>query len=203
MTPALSLLLLVCGIRLQGSAAPNKPAAAAAAAAASSRLKAGAGSSLLAEKMADMARKAPPSKPRSPDGMVERKAAWGKTGIIALRDLQLTAVEPGWLEGEQGPSTPRHIWGSMLHGHFRQTTMALHTYTYTACVGFGCSVPHLCTQKLGDLGVLEQRGFGRRVTTWFVTLSGLGQQCCLQLIKRRGNSRSTASCWHTNWRLKL
>lgn len=40
------------------------------------------------------------AKMRSPDGMAERRAAWCKTGIIALRDLQLTAVDPGWLEGE-------------------------------------------------------------------------------------------------------
>ncbi len=89
--------VLKCISVVQGAAAPHK--ASTAAAVASTKPKAGAGSSLLAEKMAEMAKKAPPSKPRSPDGMAERKAAWGKTGIIALRDLQLTAVEAGWLEG--------------------------------------------------------------------------------------------------------
>jgi hypothetical protein len=49
--------------------------------------------------MAEMAKKQPAAKPRSPDGMAERHAAWAKTGIIALRDLQLTALEPSWLEG--------------------------------------------------------------------------------------------------------
>lgn len=62
----------------------------------------GAGSSLLAQKMADMAAKSAPAKPRSPDGMAARQAAWGKTGIIALRDLQLTALDPAWLEGGGG-----------------------------------------------------------------------------------------------------
>jgi hypothetical protein len=48
--------------------------------------------------MAEMA-KAQPVTQRAPDGMVERRAAWGKTGIIALRDLQLTALDSSWLEG--------------------------------------------------------------------------------------------------------
>jgi hypothetical protein len=72
--------------------------------------------------------------------MVERKAAWGKTGIIALRDLQLTAVETGWLEGEQG---------------------------CTASGGLGCSGPNLHIQKQGESGVLQQRGFGRRDASIF------------------------------------
>jgi hypothetical protein len=80
----------------QGAAPPAKAAAAKAPAAGAAT---SAGSSLLAQKMADMARKQPAAKPRSPDGMTERRAAWAKTGIIALRDLQLTALEPSWLEG--------------------------------------------------------------------------------------------------------
>lgn len=80
----------------QGAAPPAKAAAAKAPAAGTVT---SAGSSLLAQKMADMAKRQPVAKPRSPDGMTERRAAWAKTGIIALRDLQLTALETSWLEG--------------------------------------------------------------------------------------------------------
>lgn len=83
---------------MQGATLPTKSTAAAA-----NKPKTGSststGSSLLAQKMADMA-KSQPVKLRPPVGIAERKAAWGKTGIIALRDLQLSTLESSWLEGE-------------------------------------------------------------------------------------------------------
>lgn len=63
------------------------------------------GSSLLAEKMAIMAaaRTAAGAGTASASAaglnIPDRRAAWSKTGVIALRDMQLAAVQPEWLEG--------------------------------------------------------------------------------------------------------
>lgn len=64
------------------------------------------GSSLLAAKMADMAAAKAAQQASSSSsgggglpGLAERRASWIKTGIIALRDLGLTAIEPSWLQG--------------------------------------------------------------------------------------------------------
>lgn len=92
---SLSSCKLVSGSKLmllaaQGATPPSKPAAA----------KKTPASGLLAQKMADMAKAQPQQQQqRSPDGMTERRAAWAKTGIVALRDMQLTALDSSWLEG--------------------------------------------------------------------------------------------------------
>jgi hypothetical protein len=31
--------------------------------------------------------------------MQERRAAWSQTGVVALRDMQLSEIQPQWLEG--------------------------------------------------------------------------------------------------------
>jgi hypothetical protein len=65
----------------------------------------GPGSSLLAEKMANMAaaRAAGVASFAAGSGpglnMQERRAAWSKTGVVALRDMQLSEIQPQWLEG--------------------------------------------------------------------------------------------------------
>lgn len=87
----------------QGATQPARVTSTAAAAkkpkvSSNSSNSANSGSSLLAHKMADMAR-SQHSTPGTPSGLAERRAAWSKTGIIALRDLQLTALEASWLEG--------------------------------------------------------------------------------------------------------
>jgi hypothetical protein len=97
---SLSSCKLASGAKLmllaaQGAVPPSRPAAAATAA--TKKTPATSSSSLLAQKMADMAKAQPKQQQRSPDGMAERRAAWAKTGIVALRDQQLTALESSWL----------------------------------------------------------------------------------------------------------
>lgn len=100
----LSSCKLVSGAKLMllaahGAAPPSKPAAAAKKTPASTTTTTSS-SGLLAQKMADMAKAHPKQQQqRSPDGMTERRAAWAKTGIVALRDMQLTALDSSWLEG--------------------------------------------------------------------------------------------------------
>lgn len=114
---SLSSCKLVSGSKLmllaaQGAAPPSKPAAAAAA----NKTPATGTSSLLAQKMADMAKAQPQQQQqRSPDGMAERRAAWAKTGIVALRDMQLTALDSSWLEG-----APRQWLPPNLSHHYYQ-----------------------------------------------------------------------------------
>jgi hypothetical protein len=94
----------------QASATMNIVAQQRLAAAAASKAKPGSsssgpGSSLLAEKMANMAaaRAAGGAASAAASGsglnMQERRAAWSKTGVVALRDMQLSEIQPQWLEG--------------------------------------------------------------------------------------------------------
>lgn len=97
-------------VKGQASSAKNVVAQQRLAAAAASKPKPGGnsssgGSSLLAEKMASMAaaRVAGSAAAAVASGaslnMQERRAAWSKTGVVALRDMQLSEIQPQWLEG--------------------------------------------------------------------------------------------------------
>eukprot|EP00878_Enallax_costatus_P016266 GHUV01017063.1.p1 GENE.GHUV01017063.1~~GHUV01017063.1.p1 ORF type:complete len:198 (+),score=77.38 GHUV01017063.1:352-945(+) len=60
------------------------------------------GNSLLAEKMANMAaarEAAGRSFTAAALNINERRAAWVKTGVIALRDMQLAEIQDDWLQG--------------------------------------------------------------------------------------------------------
>lgn len=99
-----------CAMLLQGQPAPNRTATSLATAvtAAATRKNSAAdgtkGGSLLSEKMKDMA--AVQAAARSSDKaswkalkIGERRAAWDKTGVLALRDMQLIEIQQDWLEG--------------------------------------------------------------------------------------------------------
>ncbi|KAF8072570.1 hypothetical protein HT031_000230 [Scenedesmus sp. PABB004] len=83
--------------RLAAAAAAAKGKAAAAGGAA------GGGGSVLADKLASMAAaRAGGAAAAAGLSLPERRAAWAKTGVIALRDMQLAALQPEWLEGIGG-----------------------------------------------------------------------------------------------------
>ncbi|KAF6263586.1 hypothetical protein COO60DRAFT_1698667 [Scenedesmus sp. NREL 46B-D3] len=100
-------------VKGQASTKPNAVAQQRLAAAGAGKAKPGSstsdsGSSQLAEKMANMAaaRSAGTASSATAGGsslnMQERRAAWSKTGVVALRDMQLSQIQPQWLQGIAG-----------------------------------------------------------------------------------------------------
>jgi hypothetical protein len=116
--------MLTARMQCQASATKNVVAQQRLAAADASKAKPGSsssgpGSSLLAEKMANMAAAraaagAAASAASSGFGlnMQERRAVWAKTGVVALRDMQLSEIQPQWLEGAR---CDKQLCCCMLH----------------------------------------------------------------------------------------